>query len=238
MKIRKISDPVMRNFKLRLCHASDTHGTFPLLHGRYNVVVHTGDFFPNSQHCLLSDKSKEMKFQLQWLRDSLDDIRQWLNGHTLIYVPGNHDFLHPDTIEYELQRVGIEAYGITNRLFTHQGITFYGFPYVPTIDGTWNYEKDLPEMQIEADKMAEKLNKTKVDVLCCHSAIYGCMDLSYGNEVLGSTVIANALDYKIDKDMLPEYFLHGHLHEAAGISIRNGILVSNAATTYNIIEIS
>jgi Icc-related predicted phosphoesterase len=222
---------------MRLCHVSDTHGGFPRLHGRFNCVIHTGDFFPNSQHCVLADKTREMKFQLQWLRDSINDIKLWLNGHVLIYVPGNHDFLHPDAMEYELQSAGIKAYGIANRLLKINEITFYGFPYVPTIDGTWNYEKNIPEMQMEVDKMVEVLNANKVDVLACHAPPHGCLDLTYGNEVIGSTVIGTALDYKIDKEMLPQALLMGHVHESNGVSIRNGMLCSNAATTYHIVEL-
>lgn len=237
MKVRKISDPVVRNFKKRICHVSDTHGGFPILHGRYDYIVHTGDFFPNSHHCIERNKTKEMKFQLQWLRDSIPHIKLWLNGHKLFYVPGNHDFLPANLMEFELQSVGIEAYCLADRFLSHEGISFYGFPHVPTIDGNWNYEKDIPEMQVEVDKMVATINQNKVDLLVCHAPPYGCLDLSYGNEVLGSTVIANALDYKIGRDMMPDYLLFGHIHEAAGFGIRNGILCSNAATTYQVIEI-
>jgi Icc-related predicted phosphoesterase len=236
MKVRKMSDPVVKNYRLRIMHVSDTHGGFPRLLGRFNVVLHTGDFFPNSQHCLLADKSREMKFQLQWLRDNVNDIRAWLGGHTLLYVGGNHDFLSPNAMEFELQSAGIKAYGISDRLFRFQDVNFYGFPYVPTIDGTWNYEKNIPEMQAEVDQMVNILNSVKVDVLACHSPPYGCLDLSYGNEMIGSTVIANALDYKINPDMMPKYYLCGHDHEGNGLALRNGMLISNAATTYQIIE--
>jgi Icc-related predicted phosphoesterase len=235
-KIKRVSDATSRKFQKRICHVSDTHGGFPRLHGRYDVVVHTGDFFPNSHH-VFSNKNLEMAFQLQWLRDNIPNIKQWLNGHTLIYVPGNHDFLHPDMMEYELQNAGVKAFGIANRLLSFEGTTFFGFPYVPTIDGSWNYERAVPEMHQECEKMAEVLNQTFVDVLCCHAPPYGCLDLTYGNEVIGSTVIATMLDYKVARDMLPPVLLCGHVHEANGLRIRNGQLVSNAATTYQVIEV-
>lgn len=238
MKIKRISDGYSRTFKQRICHVSDTHGGFPRLYGRYDLVLHTGDFFPNSHHVGIGNKTGEMSFQLQWLRDSIDEIKAWLQGHVLIYVPGNHDFLHPDLMEMELQQAGVRAYGITDRMFTYQGITFYGFPYVPAIGGNmWNYEKEIPEMQVEVDKMVEKLNVEKVDILCCHAPINKCLDLSYSNQLLGSSVIATALDYKIEQDKLPKVYLCGHIHEAHGLAMRNGMLVSNAATTYQIIEV-
>lgn len=234
-KIKRISDQVSRKFKTRICHVSDTHGGFPRLHGRYNVVVHTGDFFPNSAN--LHNKNLEAAWQLGWLRNNINNMKMWLNSHEFIYVPGNHDFMPADLMEYELQKAGIQAFGIADRLLTREGVTYYGFPYVPTIDGGWNYERDIPEMQKEVDKMVAVMNQTKVDVLCCHAPPHGILDLSYGNEILGSTVIANALDYKIARDMMPDVYLCGHIHEANGLRVRNGVLVSNAATTYQCIEI-
>ena len=44
-------------------------------------------------------------------------------------------------------------------------------------------------MQIEVDKMVEKLNETYVDVLACHSPPYKILDWTFGNENIGSTVI-------------------------------------------------
>ena len=237
MKVRKMSDPVVRNWRLRMMHVSDTHGGFPRLLGRFDCVLHTGDFFPNSQHCLLADKSKEMKFQLQWLRDNINDIRLWLGGRPLLYVPGNHDFLHQNAMEFELQSAGIEAYGIADRLFKFGDVNFYGFPYVPTINGNWNYEREIPEMQKEADQMLAILNAVKVDVLACHCPPYKCLDLSYGNEILGSSVLSNMLDYGLAADKIPSIYCCGHIHEAHGLKVRNGVLVSNAATTYQIVEV-
>lgn len=236
MKIKRVSDKVVRNFKMRLMHISDSHGGFPRLNGKYDAIIHTGDFFPNSRH-VFDNKNLEMAFQLEWLRDSIPLIKAWLQGHTFLYVPGNHDFLNHDLMEMELRSEGIEAINLTDRLFTFQGVNFYGFPYIPAINGAWNYEREIPEMQIEVDKMVEQLNKTHVDVLACHAPPYKMLDLSLGNQLLGSTVIADALDYKINKDMLPSYYLCGHIHEAHGVSVRNGVVFSNAATTYQIIEV-
>lgn len=237
MKIKRVSDEVVRSFRMRLCHISDTHGTFPKLHGRYDIVLHTGDFFPNSHHVMQSNKTREMEFQLQWLRDNIVNLKAQLQGHTMLYVLGNHDFLHPDLMEMELGSEGIKAINLTDKVTTFGDVNFYGFPYVPAIDGTWNYERELPEMQVEVDKMVATLNQTHVDVLACHAPPYKVLDLTIGNELIGSTVMANALDYKIARDMMPTHYLCGHVHEAHGVATRNGLLVSNAATAKQIIEV-
>lgn len=222
---------------MRLMHVSDTHGKFPRLYGRYDAVIHTGDLFPNSHHLFNGEKDKEMSFQLQWLRDNLNEMKSWLQGHPFLYVPGNHDFLNSSLMEFEMRKVGLESFDLTDRMLTFQGVNFYGFPYVPAINGMWNYEREISAMQKETDKMVEVLNKQYVDVLACHAPLYKVLDLSMGNELLGSTVISDALDYKVSKDMQPAYYLCGHIHEANGMSVRNGMMVSNAATTRHIIEV-
>lgn len=237
MKIKRISDQFVRNFKMRIMHVSDTHGRFPRLYGRYDVIVHTGDLFPNSHHVSTGNRVQEAIFQHNWLRDEMKEFKTWLGGHPFLYVPGNHDFTPSAMMEFDLRNEGIEAFDLTDKMLTFQGVNFYGFPYVPAINGMWNYEREIPEMQVEVDKMVLELNKQYVDVLACHAPIHKCLDLSMGNEILGSTVIANALDYKVSRDMLPANYLCGHIHEANGMSLRNGMLVSNAATTKHIIEV-
>lgn len=217
---------------------SDTHGGFPRLHGRYDAVVHTGDFFPNSHHVANGNKEKEAIFQMQWLKDNVSDLKQQLQGHTYLFILGNHDFVDHNMMAQFLNSEGVMAISLHDRIVSHAGVNFYGFPYVPAIGGnTWNFEREHPNMMEEVDKIVPILNSTYVDVLACHAPLNNCLDLSYGNQVLGNAVMANALDYKIEPEKLPRYYLCGHIHEAHGLARRNNMLVSNAATTYQIIEI-
>lgn len=222
---------------MRLCHVSDTHGGFPRLLGRYDAVIHTGDFFPNTHHVVIGEKAEEAKAQMVWLEGNIADMKQQLQGHPYFFVLGNHDFVPSQEVEAYLRSEGVKAFDLTDKIVSYQGVNFYGFPYVPSINGMWNYERELPEMQVEVDKMVTVLNSSYVDVLACHAPMYKCLDLSYGNDILGSTVIANAMDYQINKGMQPMAYLHGHIHEAHGLTVRNGMLVSNAAITYQIIEV-
>lgn len=238
MKIKRVSDVFVRNFKMRLCHVSDTHGGFPRLHGKYDAVIHTGDFFPNSHNVQMRNKVQEAVFQMEWLEKNISNLKAQLQGHTMFFVPGNHDFVDSQRMQELLNAHGVAAIDLTDKIVNHLGVNFYGFPYVPAIGGDfWNYEREIPEMQKEAEKMVEALNKTYVDVLACHAPIHKSLDLSYGNQVLGSSVIANALDYQVAKEMVPSFYLCGHIHEAHGVTVRNGMVVSNAATTYQILEV-
>jgi Icc-related predicted phosphoesterase len=215
---------------------SDTHGSFPTLYGRFDVVVHSGDFFPNSQN-VMSNKQLEMAFQLDWLQQIAPVMKQWLRGHTFLFTLGNHDFLHEGMVTMTLANAGINAQCLHDRNIHFQGLQFYGFPYVPEINGMWAYEKTIPEMQIEVDRMVGDLNKKRADVLVCHSPLYKALDLTIGNQLMGSTVISNAIDYKIEKDNMPSHYLCGHCHEGNGVSMRNGLFISNAALTQTIVEV-
>ena len=236
-KIKRISDKTSRKFKMRICHVSDTHGGFPRLNGTYDLVVHSGDFFPNSYEVMNKNITKEMAFQLDWLNQNLRNIKIWLQGCKLLFIPGNHDFLHPALMEKTLTEDGIDAKNIMEKVVNVDDVTFYGFPYVPAINGMWNHEREIPEMEIEVDKMVKALNATYVDVLVTHAPLYQYLDLTRGNDIIGSTVIANAIDYKLNKDKIPTHLLCGHCHEANGIAIRDKMLISNAACTYHTIEI-
>jgi Predicted phosphoesterases, related to the Icc protein len=238
MKIKRVSDKVVRSFRMRICHVSDTHGGFPRLHGRYDAVVHTGDFFPNSHHVFNRNKVQEAVFQMKWLEQNVDSLKQQLQGHPYLFVLGNHDFVNPQMVEMFLNAEGVKAFDLTDKIVTHEGVNFYGFPYVPEIGGDiWNYELDQFKMYDKVEELAAKLNLTYTDVLACHAPFYQCLDLSYGNQVLGNHHMANALTYKVSKDMTPSNYLCGHIHEANGVTYKNGMLVSNAATTYHIVEI-
>lgn len=231
---------------LRICHNSDNHGNFPVLYGKFSAVLNSGDFFPNSERC--GNKPYEMEFQLNWLRNNIENgkFKEWLGNCPFLYVPGNHDFLPHYVMEEELRKAGIEAYDLTDQLVEFQGFNFYGFPYIPYCGGFWNYELQLPEMQREVDLMVAKFrdyykSNQMIDVLVAHSPPYGNLDVTHGNSIIGNIPMANALDYKMFTENLtrigPSYYCCGHEHSSWGVSMRNDMLLSNAATSQIILEL-
>lgn len=237
MRIKRISDAVVRKFKMRLCHISDTHGSFPQLYGSYDVIVHSGDFFPDPPGNPLF-KEEVGKWQLEWLEDNIHHMLQWVNGRDFLFTLGNHDWADPFEMTKLLGEYGIKSCCLHDRVVDYGGVHFYGFPYVPAINGQFNFERELPEMQQEVNWMVDKINNADyVDVLVCHAPPHQTLDLSTDNKILGSTCIANALDYLIKEDKLPSYYLCGHIHNANGITMRNAVVVSNAARSKHIIEI-
>lgn len=232
--INKVAMIPSRLRKLRICHVSDTHGRLPVLYGRYDCVVHSGDFFPNSEYVLQS-KTLEMAWQLDWLKQRAPAIKAWLQGRPFFVTFGNHDFLDADKAMEVLVDAGINAQCLHDKHVEFEGVVFYGFPYVPFISGMWNYERELPEMQVDVDRMVNDLNTKKADILVCHSPPYNTLDLTVANQKMGSVIISTALDYQINN--LPSHYLCGHCHEGHGLTMRNGMLISNSATTQHILEI-
>ena len=222
---------------MRVAHISDTHGDFPTILGKYDLIIHSGDFFPNSKALFSGKRKDEILFQENWLKSKLEEIKSFTNNSPFLFVLGNHDFINPDKMEIILNENNIKSINLTNKRILFNDVSFYGFPYIPYMKGFWNYEKTYSDMEKEINKMVENFNENYTDVLVSHAPIYGVLDLTNYNENIGNSSMLNALQYKIKKEMLPQYFLCGHCHENYGLTIKENILISNAATTQNIINI-
>lgn len=215
----------------RINHISDTHGHFPKLLGTFDVVVHSGDASPNFTY-----NEKEASLQMLWWEKKVPIIKTWLQGRPFLFTLGNHDFLPGFWLEDMLNSNGIKATCLHDKITTYEGINFYGFPYVPPITGKWEYELTHDEMAMKFEEMAPIFDRTFVDVIVAHCPPYNYLDLAYSNNRYGNTQMNTFLDYQISRDMQPSYYLCGHIHEANGLMMRNGMLISNAAVTQQIIE--
>lgn len=217
---------------MRLCHVSDTHGTFPKLLGTFEVVVHSGDFSRNFKR-----DQDEVSNEMDWVEESIPAIKGWLQGRPLLFTFGNHDFMNPYWFEGLLNSEGIRAVCLHDKITTWEGVNFYGFPYIPPINGRWAYECTADEMAGHFDDMAKAINQTYTDVIVAHAPPGNCLDLSKSNHRWGNSQMNTFLDYQVHKDMDPMYLLCGHVHESHGLMMRNGLLVSNAAVTHHVLEI-
>jgi Icc-related predicted phosphoesterase len=223
--------------KLRLLHMSDTHGYFPKIgRERFDAVIHTGDLLPDPAS--LHDQMDRAAFQSRWVENHIEDFQKMLDGKPLLFTLGNHDFIPPDYLELLFNQNNIKAISLEEKVVPFEGFNFYGFPFINSIDGSFNYERTAGEMSEHADKMVIQLNEMPVDVIAAHAPISGCLDLAYHQNMrYGNAAMGVALDYKIDRGMRPDYYLCGHIHNDHGITMRDGMLISNAATTYHLIEV-
>ena len=130
-------------------------------------------------------------------------------------------------MEIILNENKIKAYDLNNKLITYNNINFYGFPYISYINGHFNYELDLADMNELFNNVLNVLNTSYVDVLAFHSPIYGILDLEF-NTNYGSSIIFDKLKYSLDNDKIPIFYLHGHVHHYHGfdrLNIGNNILL-------------
>lgn len=230
-----------------ILHTSDTHGYFPSIPTEAEVIVHSGDLCPNASR---GNREIEIPFQLEWLRKNLLTFKDWIGERPFIFCRGNHDF-YPDICKV-LQEANINAIDVTSKKVMIDGITFYGFPFIPYIDGEWNGECTSNEMRREINNLKNVL-ETSIDVLVCHCPPYGIADASFlirggienstaevvpdWAEHYGNTHLANLFSYGLDEMYFPKYLLCGHVHTNPCITEYFGITISQAATKTHLVEI-
>lgn len=208
----------------RILHISDTHGGLPTLRGEFDVVVHSGDFLPNRS---FGHRVVEETFQCAWIENNAARLRAWLDDKPLLLTHGNHDFVDAAPI---LRSLGIDAHCLDNRKHTFNGISFYGFPYVPYFRGVWNFECTQHELEVRTETM----DLEGVDVLVAHSPIYGLLDRNAEGTRCGSKPMRRFLESSAH---VPSWYLCGHIHEAAGYKRwKRDIDVSNAACDQRVID--
>lgn len=215
---------------MKICHVSDNHSVFYPLIGKWDVILHSGDLLPNNKP---KTKSQEPLFQRDWIRDNSENFKRWIGDKPFIFSSGNHDYTDPCS---ELIDIGINAINIDNKIIEFNGYKFTGFPYLGYI-GLWNWELKEQDMKIKVDMLVNTINKNNIDILVSHCPPFGLLDENDVGEYIGNVPLRNAIDREIKK--LPKLLCVGHNHNDGGKKIKyKNMLVSNAATIYNIIDIN
>lgn len=235
---------------MRIVHASDWHGRLIELPAA-DLYVFSGDMLPNfpvterdyGLRLFMIRSEVERVKQLEWLADRSYPHRGMLASpdSPIVCVRGNHDYidaavLFPGANVTELlDNESLEIAG--KRITGHRGI--------PWIHGIWNDETHRPDL---IDRMK---SMPQADIYVTHYPPWGILDhlgpLSR-NEHVGLEELAYRLIYRrtpvpSDSDAEPDFnrihslHLFGHIHECGGRTEQHGgVLFSNAATTFNVIE--
>lgn len=218
---------------MRISHISDTHGKFPIIDNTAHYIIHSGDFFPNSEAIFADKRIEEARFQKEWLKSQLYNLKEKIGNKEFLFISGNHDFVPGDEMEEILKSAAIKAICLNDKVVSFAGLTFYGFPYITAIKGRWNYECLVPEMERHCRELIDNISANKVDVIVAHSPLH-ILNLAFDGRDCGNPILASKLFYQ--NELAVKYYLCGHCHEGHGIAIDNGILFSNAATVQHIIE--
>lgn len=241
----------------RIDHVSDRHGSFPKLSPRSIMVIDSGDDLPNHApraSTVAADIPEEIRFQRAWVQENIETYRTWLGGRIYVWSGGNHTFIDPTPI---LRNHGILAYntdeaapesgpGGPESVVNVAGIRFYGFPYVPRIQGHWAGELDHEQMR----EAVSKIPASGIDILIAHCPPLGILcdeeDPNRPGFKLGNQHLASWLDYECGE--LPKFLLCGHFHYSHGTALyvrdetgegepnSPAMIVSNAATTVHCFE--
>jgi Icc-related predicted phosphoesterase len=229
---------------MRIAHASDSHGRFPAIdHKGVDVIVHSGDLCPDPDISKGSKKEVLRYWQQKWVWDHIEDFKKQIDGRPFLFVAGNHDHGSGEWLEVELQKEGINAICLHDKLVSFGGLNWFGIPYIPAINGHHAYEMNEQEMRAKLlDEMVPVINaSTGLDVLVCHCPPYEILDQDLHNMLYwGNKVLNEALFERIDAEKCPSLVCVGHSHSSNGVRMvsKNGrtILVSNSATTVQYIE--
>jgi Icc-related predicted phosphoesterase len=220
----------------RIAHISDTHGHLNQISQNADLIVHSGDLLPDAPMKFDGRNRNEqsVEFQRNWLQENKDKIKDWIGEREFLYVAGNHDFLSAHEVANTLKSFGVNAIGLEDEAVVVQDVCFYGFPWVSTINSVafWHQCSDN-EMKMKIDKAKTAFASQQIEVLICHSPLFGVLD---GVEQYGNSKLKHMIDH-LDWHLKPNFILHGHIHEATGTALYKGAIVSNAATSENIIEL-
>lgn len=215
---------------MKILHVSDTHGNLPELDKEADIIVHSGDFLPTKGRRMGERIRARAEFQYQrhWVSRRLQTLAEWIGPRPFLLTRGNHDFYNAVPA---MRSAGIDAIDLSYQLVEHRGVTFYGFPPIPFVEGEWAAE-------MTEDSIAARLAVVPhCDILVPHCPPYGVLDVSEGRH-LGSEALLNWLTYGLSPlGRKPRAVLCGHIHSSHGVSSLNGIVVSNSATVTRMLTV-
>jgi Icc-related predicted phosphoesterase len=219
---------------MKILHMSDTHGYIKHISEKYDIIVHSGDILPDFY---VPSGSKQIlaNNQLEWLYENANDIKSKINYKPFLFTTGNHDYLDSKIIESILIKCGVDAIDLTNKIISYNHLNFYGFPYIPYINGFFSNEKNPLEMEGECQLIESMLENYYVDVFVSHCPLKGILDKNKSGISCGCKQLYDIFSSLKDK---PQCFLHGHVHNAYGEDYMDNMLINNAATKTKIINVN
>lgn len=225
---------------MKIFHCSDWHGQLSLDAGDVDVIVCSGDLFPNKSR---GDRDIEVPFQTEWLQRNLNKFAR-LATHPVrgslpfLFTSGNHDFIDPCPM---LREYAVNAINLDDRMVTVDGVRFFGLPWIPFIIGEWAFE--LPPSELTAK--THEIPLDDVDVLVSHCPPSGFLDMDENGLRRGNSALTSRLYY--DCERWPKAILTGHIHNSYGMIDMSGpspasdenrtCIISNAATGSREVEI-
>ncbi|KAJ8307239.1 hypothetical protein KUTeg_015323 [Tegillarca granosa] len=231
-KLVKISDD-----KLRFVCLSDTHSkierlTDPNFVPPGDVLLHAGDF--------------TKKGTIEEIKEFNDYLGTLPHKHKVV-IAGNHDLtldnevvyrrphtlrsfgIAPSDVDEYLKKKGLSSVKdlLTNCIYLEDsmveicGIKIYGSPWQPEFHG-WAFNVERGE------EILKKWNKIPegIDILMTHGPPVGYGDVTSGGNHVGCVELLNT----VQKRVVPNYHIFGHIHEGYGMFTDGTTNFINAST--------
>ncbi len=198
---------------IRIVAISDTHG----MHERIgalpdgDILIHAGDFTNTG-------RPEEVRKFFQWFGKHKQFKKK-------IAIAGNHE---RDILQGSFT---IREFAVQNRVsyleheYLHaQGLTFFGSPYVPPINGHWAFERE--------DEDRERLWKQvhqPMDILITHTPPFGIRDRMDPRSNAFAYHIGCKYVNELTFKFKPKVHIFGHNHEGHGLDMIDGTIFANVA---------
>jgi predicted MPP superfamily phosphohydrolase len=210
---------------VKIFHISDTHGRFWQTPKEADLVIHTGDFFPDfhvkphPHGGWLIDRQKAAHAQDVWILSNRDKLERSIEGRPMIFLAGNHDW----------------ATGIPGAIcvseatdFKQWDLHFVCLPHIPWIRGQWARELGRADAHKACHAVFDLV--TRDTILLTHAPALGTLD------ACPNPVGCRSIDTLVAIAQ-PQVHLHGHIHEGNGEARNGRTYVSNAACKGRMIDV-
>ena len=190
---------------MKIVAISDTHGQHRELEvPEADLLIHAGDFTRRGH---LSEAS---------------EFAEWLAGlphrHKVV-IAGNHDWCFQETPTEARELLSGVSY-LEDSCVVVEGFKIYGSPWQPWfLSWAFNLERG-PELQEKWAMIPED-----VDILLTHGPPYGIGDRTSGGEVVGCKDLLDRIQH-----IKPKFHFCGHIHEGAGVRVRDETKFINASS--------
>lgn len=170
-----------------------------------DVLIHSGDF------TLDGEEEEVIKFN-EWLGK--------LPHKHKIVIAGNHEICLDLKFKLNIKKILSNCTYLEHQSAIVNNINIFGTPYQPVYyDMAFNInDKDRKKL---FDKIPEDTN-----ILITHCPPYGILDKLYDNKCVGDKVLLDCINTRL-KSL--KYHAFGHIHEANGLLIKDGVTYINAA---------
>lgn len=190
---------------MRFIAISDTHCRHNIKLPKGDVLLHAGDISYKGQKYEIADF-------LNWFKS--------LKYPYKIFIAGNHDFFFENEKREEiLKLIPSSVIYLNDSALIINGIKIWGSPVTP-----WYFNWAFNRKRGTSIAKHWKLIPFDTDIIMTHGPVYGIHDMVLNGRHAGCMDLLEKV-----KEVKPQVFLCGHIHEAYGVTKQFGIKFINAS---------